>query len=513
MVGQTESVFRRIALVACALTAVGAAPAHAALETVLQDDGMLLHKPAGEVAGSMATIAALGVDRVRLTANWAALAPEPEAEQRPEFDAGDPAAYEQARWASLDRAVRLAALNGLKVVLDVGFWAPRWATTDTSPLRARTDVDPEAYAAFARAVAARYAGTFVPPDDPEGAPLPLVDQFTLWNEPNHPALLMPQWYADGEPASPDVYREMVRAAYPAIKALRPDATVLIGNTSSMGGKKGVGAVAPLTFLRELACVDEDLEPITGGPCDDFTPIPGDGWSHHPYAFNRRPDRRLGPNDLPIAALPKLARTIEALIYRGRLAPGVRDIHLTEFGYETAAIGTRPELSETQQARYLTWAEFLASRVPTVRSWPQFLLRDQPEAQTRVSDSTSRPYGEWFTGLQRADGSWKAAAISFRIGLFAQRATPETVRLWGRLRLGPRPRRVRVERRIGAGPWRVVATRATRDARSFVTPGDGAFVRYIAHRHAAQYRLVVRGYQPGPAVPVVAGASAPAAVTR
>ena len=50
---------------------------------------------------------------------------------------------------------------------------------------------------------------------------------------------------------------MLRAGYAAVKAVRRSkkVKVLIGNTSSTGGKRGIGAVAPLEFLRELACVD------------------------------------------------------------------------------------------------------------------------------------------------------------------------------------------------------------------------------------------------------------------
>jgi hypothetical protein len=517
-------VVRRVALLVAALLLMAPAAAHAALETVLQDDGLLLHKPAAEVRSAVDQLRALGVDRVRLTANWSALTRDAGTPQRPVFDASDPAAYEQARWRSLDQAVTIARAAGLKVVLDIGFWAPVWATSDPSGPRARSNVDPQAFAAFAVAVARRYAGGFVPPvlppgeaapppspdqaileqvlgkppaeapPAPAGEPLPSVDQIALWNEPNHPALLLPQWAPDGTPASPSVYRRMVAAAYPAVKAVRPDLTVLVGNTSSQGGRPGSGPVAPLAFLRGLACVDAALKPLATPECRDFQPVPGDGWGHHPYANNRAPDRRLGPDDAPIASVAKLADLLDRLVAAGRLAPGLHDIFLTEFGYETARVGDRPALSEAQQARYLTWAEALATRVPAVRSWPQFLLRDQPPAQAAVSDSASRPYGEWYTGLLRADGAPKLAAATFRMGLFAQRAGRRTL-LFGRLRLGPQTVRAWIERRAGRGPWRRVGA-------SFATGGADAFTRTAPVRRGAQYRLRVRGAPPGLAVPEV-----------
>src|SRR5690349_2333082 len=105
------------------LVAPAAARAGAGLETVIQDDRILLHQPPDAVRAAMAQIQALGADRVRLTANWSTLARDPDSAQRPQFDASDPAAYEQARWTGLDTAVAAARAVGLKVLIDVGFWA------------------------------------------------------------------------------------------------------------------------------------------------------------------------------------------------------------------------------------------------------------------------------------------------------------------------------------------------------------------------------------------------------
>src|SRR3954447_13113947 len=141
-------------------------------ETALQDDAHLLYRTDAEVRSSMADVRALGVDRVRLTASWSLLAPSPDSAQRPDFDAADPRAYPAANWYFLDRAVRTANEAGLKVMIDVAFWAPRWATHEdpATPNRLRTDIDPQEYAQFARAVARRYDGSFRPPSAPAGAP-------------------------------------------------------------------------------------------------------------------------------------------------------------------------------------------------------------------------------------------------------------------------------------------------------------------------------------------------------
>jgi hypothetical protein len=273
-----------------------------------------------------------------------------------------------------------------------------------------------------------------------------------------------------------------------VKAVRKTATVLIGNTSSTGGVRGTGPVPPLEFLRELACVDAKFKPRTSGDCDGFTQVPGDGWSHHPYSQNERPSRVSKPKteagDLRIADTPVLAKTLVRLVRMGRLAPRNRDIHLTEFGYETKGIPGRPRVNETQQARWMTWAEHIADRVPTVRSFAQFLLRDQPPSPTRVSQSDSRPFGEYSTGLLHADGSEKVVARTFLAGLFAERRPQGKVLIYGRLRLGAGPKVLVLQRQVRGGPWKRLLR--------LTVEGRNSFQRTIAHRAGGSYRITYPG---------------------
>ena len=152
------------------------------------------------------TIAALGVDRVRLTAGWSAIAPSPRDRAKPGFDATNPAAYPRGAWDRLDTAVDAARAAGLKVMLDIGFWAPRWAVRKPSPNpdRQRYAPNPAMFADFATAVVRRYGA--------------VVRLYTPWNEPNHPSFLAPQWRR-GRPLSPHVYRAMYTAAYAAMRFL------------------------------------------------------------------------------------------------------------------------------------------------------------------------------------------------------------------------------------------------------------------------------------------------------
>ena len=507
------------------------------LSTVLQDDGLFLFRPEAEVRAAAERAKALGIDTIRLTAGWSSLTRGVDSPAKPEgFDARDPAAYEQGRWKALDGAVRAVRGAGLQALVDIGFWAPRWATTDPGP-RARANVDPQAFADFATAVALRYSGAFTPPLEPIGPPppptedqsivqsilgpltpfplpdvlpaarqlraeprqaadggaqapiepLPSVTQFVLWNEPNHQGLLTPQWEPDAvTPASPRVYRAMLRAGYAAVKTARRSkkVKVLIGNTSSTGGKRGIGAVAPLEFLRRLACVDAALKPLTTPDCANFTMLPGDGWAHHPYSQNERPSRASRPKteagDVRMADLPQLVSTLDLLVKKKRIARANRFIYLTEFGYETQPVMGRPTIGEATQARWLTWAEYLADKLPAVKSFAQFLLRDQPPAKERVSTSAARPFGQFSTGLLVADGKDKVAARTFLAGLFAQKRSKGRVLLYGRLRLGAAKRTITVQRRRPKGDWERIDT--------LRIDGRSSFQRTIAHVPGSYYRL-------------------------
>lgn len=515
------------------LAALGAAQAPAAspraLETIVQDDALLLHRPADQVAATVQRLEALGADRIRITASWSSLAPQADSAQAPQFAADDPAAYDQARFAGLDTAVRAARAAGLRVLIDIGFWAPRWAADPTDGPRPRTNVDPRAFADFATAIARRYSGSFTPvvpdgaapppsadqsflaqlfggspapaPGPGPAAPLPEIDAVALWNEPNHPAFLTPTWSKAGSawtPASPHAYRAMVAAAYPAVKAARPGLTVLVGNTASTGGSGGGSAVPPLAFLRSLACVDRALQPLDDARCADFARVPGDGWAHHPYALEGTPRRTATAKERDAVFtgdLGKLRSLIGRLAAAGRVAPGLRAIWLTEMGYETDDGAAVRGVSQAKQARYLPWSEYEAARVPGVRTFAQFLLRDVPPAATAQSDSTRRPLGQFGSGLERTDGTPKLSAAAFRAGLVAVRRPGGTVLLWTRLRGGDGPVSVRIERRLPGGRWaRLQAFRA---------PGAGAVTRRARHVAGAHYRAVVPAWSitgtPTPAV--------------
>ena len=71
-----------------------------------------------------------------------------------------------------------------------------------------------------------------------------VDTWSIWNEPNQPQFLMPQ-YRKERPVSPALYRDLYRAAYSAIRSVPENRRdkILIGETSPRGNEN---VVHPLT---------------------------------------------------------------------------------------------------------------------------------------------------------------------------------------------------------------------------------------------------------------------------
>jgi hypothetical protein len=532
----------RLLILCLVLSMTAAAPAAAqdGPATVIQDDALFLHGTDDEIRTGVAQSRDLGFDRVRLTAGWSVIAPMADAGRRPDGDLTDPAAYPAEHWHNLDRAVRLVTEGGLAPMIDIAFWAPRWATKDDAAAqgRLRTEIDPALYAEFAQAVARRYAGGYVPPaasadrpapqPNPDGnfldqlfgrrrpapalaaappvaQPLPGVDLFTIWNEPNHSGFVTPQWTRESGrfvPRSPHIYRAMVRAAYPAIKAGAPSSTVLIGGTASMGSSTpGKSGVTPLLFLRELACVDARLRPLKGGRCAGFTRVPGDGWSHHPYSLWTTPDAMPKDRDkAPVANTPRLARLLRQLVAAGRIAPAVAAIYMTEYGYETNPPDPQVPFSPAEQPRLLAWAEAIATRSAQVKMWPQFQLVDRPGDP---AGPLMRPFGDWQTGLIDAEGNPKPAFAQYRTPAFARCVRSggrRVVEVWGRLRGGRAVATVQA-RRPGAaaaaasGGWADVPSATTSRgalsrgaARAAQAAVAGAVRRFIPWRRGAQVRL-------------------------
>ena len=459
-----------IALIALALAPSGASAAGP--ETVIQDDALLLFSSDADVRQGVERVRELGIERVRVTVSWGAIAPETHSRKRPRFDAADSRAYPIDGWARVDRVLREVRRAGLKPMLDLAFHAPRWATRDKKKSKTYRDRPSVLeYQRFAKAAARRYRGDFPDPAN-LGSSLPAVRLWTTWNEPNHPSFLLPQWRRDRRgrwvPASPHLYRRMHNAAYRVLKKSSRFNRVLIGGLAAVGGgRRGPrGRIAPLRFLREMACVDKRLRRLRVPECRGFRRLQADGFSHHPYSIGLAPGRRSRyRDDVRIADLGRLDRLLGALRRRGRTAKRLA-IYITEFGYETNPPDPKLGVSNAKQIAYLAQGAYIAWRSPHVRMHAQFLLRDLPPNPT-LSQTSPRRWHDYQSGLIEFGGRLKPAFEAFKLPLWARIDRRGTF-LFGQVRPGHGRKRVSIEGRARGGPWTAAGTAVTDERGYFST---------------------------------------------
>jgi hypothetical protein len=129
----------------------------------------------------------------------------------------------QFNWGPTDRKVLAAAKQGIDV-LGLALRAPGWANGGSgSPFTPPTKTSD--YAAYLKALVARYgpAGSLWL-EHPE-APKRPVRAWEIWNEPN-----LKEYFTQQPFAKP--YAALLRAAYPAVKGADPGATVLMASMAN-----------------------------------------------------------------------------------------------------------------------------------------------------------------------------------------------------------------------------------------------------------------------------------------
>ncbi len=440
----------------CALPALGACAATAAAspseQMIFDAPHELVEGKHGDRGRTLDELQSLGADTVRVLMYWRAVAPHPDWETQPggRFDPSDPATYPAESWSSYDAVISGAKERGMTVLLTPTGPIPRWASASNSGTE---DPRPEAFAAFMHAVGTRYSGGYRAPfmslpGLPFGPPLPDVDEWSIWNEPNVPYFLGPQ-LKDGVPYSPRLYRRLYEAGHAALEATGNGGDpILIGETGSRGSARGV---APLRFLRGVLCLSADYR--RDPRC---APLPADGWATHPYTQRIFPTA--GPrvrDDVTIGSLDRLASALDRAGAAGALSPRL-PIYVTEFGVQSlpdpwVGLGLR------RQAEYRSLAESLAWHNPRVRSFAQYLMRDDPPALTRVR------YGGFESGLRTASGQRKPSYAGFRLPLVVARRGSGVV-IWGLVRPASDGDRVRIEARDRFGrPWTVARAPTRRSA--------------------------------------------------
>jgi hypothetical protein len=379
-------------------------------------------------------IAAFGVKRVRVLVYWSSIAPRSTSRQRPSFDAAEPAAYPASSWERYDGLVEAARARGISVYMTLTGPAPRWATKARRDTL--TDPRPDEFGDFATAVGRRYGAQ--------------VDIWSIWNEPNQPQFLLPQ-YRNGRPASPALYRRLYRAAHQGLeRSGNGRDTILLGETSPRGNQR---VVAPLAFLRGTLCLSAAYRQRRG--CGKLAT---DGYAHHPYTTRVGPSFR-PPNrdDVTIGVLSRLTQALDRAARAGAVDRGL-NIYLTEFGIQSSPDPSAVSLA--RQAEYLGISEHLAFLNRRVKAFSQYLMSDDPPGEG------DERYGGFESGLRRFDGRAKPAYAAFRTPLRVTDYGRSDVG-WGLVRPASGPTAVVIEyRNRGARRYRTLQTVTTNAAGVF-----------------------------------------------
>jgi hypothetical protein len=398
------------ALAAIAAAAPGAQRAAASHgEAVFFEPGTVLLN-AKTRAKALSQMQHLGVRAIRVELSWRDVAPSPSSRRRPSFEATNPAS--DYRWGPYDAALEAAHKLGWQVLLTVTAPVPRWATSTHRDYLTRPD--DRDFQEFMTAVGRHYGSE--------------VALYSIWNEPNHPAFLRPQWSPRRQPLSPTIYRGLFMAGYKGLKAAGiANPKVLMGETAPTGydNSKGLHDVAPLAFLRGVLCLNRHYR-----KSPSCKKLPAYGYAHHAYTTAAGPSYRPpSGDDVTIGVLGRLARALD-LAARARAIRSGMPIYLTEFGVQS-----RPNrylgVSPRKQAMEDAIAEKIAWSNSRVAAFSQYLLRDDPLGGPPGS-SVHGGYVGFQTGLEYHNGRAKPLYYAWPVPLVVRRAR-HGYSLWGLIR--------------------------------------------------------------------------------
>jgi hypothetical protein len=432
-----------IAMALAALAGPVVAPAKAGPSTFTTGfaDGIYL-APSTTSFWLSRTVAA-GAQFILLPVDWAGIAPNrPPAGSDPS-DPANPAYH----WGTLDQTVRAATARGLTVAFTLagGGGGPPWADGPHRPGWAQPGTwrpNAAAFGAFAKAVARRYSGTFVPLSGaqdsgggllpalagigggsaPEGMPLPRVRYYQAWSEPNLYNHLTPQWvrsHGRWVAESPVIYRALLNSFYAAVKSVSGSNVVITGGTAPFGDQPsaGNGRVPPALFVRELLCLHgQRLTPV---PCPD--PPHFDVLAHHPYAIGGPWTPAIDADDASLPDIWKLTRALRVAQRTGRVVPrGHQQVWVTEFSWDSNPPDPQG-VPALQRARWMEEAFYVLWR-QGVDAIAWYLLVDQPPDPDYASTYQS--------GVYLRSGRAKPGLEGYRFPFVVEPAGRGRATLWG-----------------------------------------------------------------------------------
>jgi polysaccharide biosynthesis protein PslG len=268
-----------------------------------------------DVNKTLDELQSLGVTDVRIAVPWIFVQPN---------------SSQSYDWSKVDMVVDAAAARNMGV-LGVISGTPTWAGF---PINGHPS--PAVYADFASAVATRYQGK--------------ISAYEIWNEPNGVTF----W----SPVSAKAYTDLLKAAYPAIKAADPSATVIGGVLGAVGDIAGISTNAA-SFVNQM---------YADGAHGFF-----DALSFHPYHYVTPFSKGTLAGD-PIEQVA----AIRALMLAN--GDGALKLWATEYGLPTS------EVSQAQQAAYIH--DFVVAWQQVQGAGPMFIYTTRDAATGAFDDEAN-----------------------------------------------------------------------------------------------------------------------------
>ena len=358
-----------VGMATVAVSAFGAASATPGLRTVSTDvaetaaidpsnttvgiaDSDIYFASHAEIDAALDEMQAMGVNTVRIGIPWAGVNPIP-------------GYYD---WSQSDYLINAADQRGMGI-LAVITTTPGYQQNGSGVYSAPND--PAAFGQFAGLAAERYAGK--------------VGAYEIWNEPNAAPFY-------GPAPDPAGYTELLKAAYPTIKAADPNATVIGGVLGSTVTYQNL-TLNPVTFVDQM---------YAAGAQGYF-----DALSFHPYQYTM-PFSQGGA--YPTSPINQLDDIHDLMVANG---DGGKLIWASEYGEPTSVA------TEAQQADYLR--DMLTTWRTIGYTGPAFVYTLQD------TDSSSTDPEATF-GLIRSDGTWKPAAYVIQELAQSQTTTPQMAQM-------------------------------------------------------------------------------------
>lgn len=274
-----------------------------------------------DVNRMMGLMAATNVKTVRLMIPWAFVEP----------------VKGQLSWTDVDKTVNAAVARNMSIL---GFIhsTPAWAVAPgASPVTGRP-VSPQVYGDFAATVAARYKGK--------------ISAYEIWNEPNGSSFYSPS-------PDPAGYTDLLKAAYPKIKAVDPSVPVIAA---------GLGAVIdygnftmnPVKFVTQM---------YAAGAKNYF-----DALAYHPYQYTVKFSDGILVANSPVHQLMQMRQIMIANGDEGK------KIWATEYGQPTS------NTDEAGQKAFITDMYTKWQEMPYTGPLMIYTTRDRNTASTKPDDT-------------------------------------------------------------------------------------------------------------------------------